>query len=26
VRDESQKLRWGDVQLQQDEDGEEMLV
>ena len=26
ARDESRKLRWGDVQLQQDKDGEEMLV
>ena len=26
ARDESRKLRWGDVQLQQDKEGEEMLV
>jgi len=26
AKDESRKLRWGDVQLQQDKDGEEMLV
>ena len=26
ARDESRKLRWGDVQRQQDKDGEEMLV
>ena len=26
ARDKSRKLRWGDVELQQDKDGEEMLV